>query len=286
MFVATWPVCCNVATVTRLGEAGLYQALDVAAPASHPPSLFYTLTEIPRALFEMTGLVATLPWLSRARRGDGHPVLVLPGFLAGDESTRLLRRYLAGLGYASRPWGLGRNSGRPDLMQHRLKERFLALSDGFGQKLSIVGQSLGGVFGRELAARYPDRVRQLIMLGSPFAAVGEGVSLAVAQRLLQASAGMPLETMRGLLTAPARLDVPATAIYSRGDGVVNWRACLERAEDHRTQNIEVIGSHCGMAFNPSVYYVIADRLAQPEDGWRRFDCRLPGLSIHPIVNGS
>ncbi|MDB9880424.1 esterase, partial [Pseudomonadales bacterium] len=64
--------------------------------------------------------------------------------------------------------------------------------------------------------------------------------------------------------------IPLTAIYSKGDGIVNWRACREAVEDHQTQNIEVWGSHCGMGFNPSIYRIIADRLAQSTTQWQKY----------------
>ncbi len=93
------------------------------------------------------------------------------------------------------------------------------------------------------------------------------------RRMFEQQSGMTVEQMRDLLEEmdPHRSPpLPITAIYSRGDGIVNWRVCLEHEEDKETQNIEVCGSHCGMGFNPVIYYIIADRLAQPEDDWQRF----------------
>lgn len=240
------------------------------------------LSELPRTLFEMAGLMATLPLLGSLRHGDGHPVLVLPGFMAGDESTLVLRRYLKAMGYRSLQWTLGRNTGCPEIMQYRLVELLLELSDRFDTRLSLVGQSLGGVFARELARLYPERVRQVITLGSPIALRNSSTTLPIVRRLFEQSAGMTAEEMRDLLADMApdiSPPVPLTAIYSKGDGIVNWRVCREPTEDHQTQNIEIIGSHCGMAFNPAIYYLIADRLAQPEDDWQRFDSWLPYFSF-------
>lgn len=263
----------------------MYEELDAEAHDAGPPSLFNALSEAPRTLLEMAGLMAALPLLASLPVGDGHPVLVLPGFMAGDESTLILRRYLRAMGYRSLPWALGRNTGRPEIFQHLLGDRFISLSETFGAKLSIIGQSLGGVFARELARLYPERIRQVITLGSPLAIRRANTTLPIVRRLFKQRAGMNVEAMRSLLASMdshASPPVPLTAIYSRGDGIVNWRVCREAHEDHQTQNIEVIGSHCGMAFNPTIYYVVADRLAQPEDDWRRFRSALPGYRLDHI----
>lgn len=233
-------------------------------------------------MLEIASLAVSFPLLGSLKHGDGHPVLVLPGFMAGDESTSVLRRYLRVMGYHSVPWKLGRNTGKLELMQHQLVDRFLEVFEASEQKISIIGQSLGGVFGRELARRYPDQVRQVITLGSPFATRRTGSTLPIVQDMFERSAGMSIETMRELLISidsDYSPPVPLTAIYSKGDGIVNWRVCCEAHEDVQTQNIEVIGSHCGMAFNPVIYYLIANRLAQAEDEWQRFNSDLPGCSL-------
>lgn len=267
----------------------MYEELDIDAHRAGPPSLFNALTELPRTLLEMGSLLATFPILASLRRGDGHPVLVLPGFLASDDSTLVLRRYLDYMGYRSIPWRLGRNTGDPQVLQGQLVERLLEEYQRHGRKLTIIGQSLGGVFARELARFHPDRVRQVIALGSPFATRHAGVTRHVVRRLFEHSAGLTIEAMRDILAAVdvrRSPPVPVTAIYSKGDGIVNWRVCREQREDATTQNIEVLGSHCGMAFNPSIYYVIANRLAQPEHDWRRFESRLPGLSLSNSASGA
>jgi len=197
--------------------------------------------EAPRAAFEAQTLVPAWPLLSLAPRGDGHGVLVLPGFMASDRSTRLLRRFLRDRGYAVHGWGLGRNLGTEDGLASRLRARLLELSLRHGGRVSLVGWSLGGVFARELAKRLPERVRQVITLASPFGG--------------QAAAPPP---------------VPSTAIYSRSDGIVAWRTCLE-PEGAQTQNLEIVGSHCGLGHHPLALFAIADRLAQPVDDWKPFD---------------
>ena len=240
------------------------------------PALINTLTEAPRALLEAGSLCTLLPMLPFLPRGDGHPILLMPGFMAGDRSLGLLKRYLRYLGYRPETWELGRNTGRVEHLFARLPQRLLGITDKAGEPASLIGQSLGGVFAREMAREYPQAVRQVITLGSPFAATNGRATLRTLAQLLRVASGRSIEEMsaimrqRNLHISP---DVPVTAIYSKSDGVVHWAACREVVEDRHTQNIEVTGSHVGMAFNPVNYYIIADRLAQRPDRWKKFSWR-------------
>ena len=238
--------------------------------ANSPPSLFATLAELPRVMIEAQSLA--LSWGSLLRclpKGNGHGVLVLPGFGADDSSTYLLRELLVRLGYDALPWRLGRNTGQPEL-ERRLLVRTRQLFRTTESKMTLIGQSLGGVFAREVARAFPDCVRQVITLGSPLAGSGADSATPTVRRLFELMSGNKPEATRtrttDMRTPPP---VPVTAIYSKTDGIVSWRACLEQ-ESHQTENVEVLGSHSGMAMNPSVIHVLADRLAQPQDSWRRF----------------
>lgn len=234
------------------------------------PPLAFLLAEGPRAFLETLTLPASSPWLGRAPRGDGHPVLVLPGFAAGDGSTRVLRRYLRGLGYHVHAWGLGRNLGVRGPLRERLRARVEGLHARYGRRLSLVGWSLGGIYAREIAKQMPGRVRQVVTLGSPFADVSWGSNATgLFGWFSETSRHRRSHLAARLRTAPG---VPSTAIYSRSDGVVHWRSCLEPENDH-TENIEVPGSHCGLGFNPLVLFAVADRLSQPEGGWQPFERR-------------
>ena len=263
----------------------MYQKLDLPAKLSsnenlksRPPSLLNALTEIPRTLLDMGALCLSAPFLASMPRGDGHPVMVLPGFMASDQSTALLRGYLKQLGYDSMGWELGRNSGRFEIIHHILIARFLEAVDDCGDKITLIGQSLGGVYARELARLFPDKVRQVITLGSPFGVVNGTAANPLVRSLFEIQSGLSIEEMREAIfemdphkTPP----VPLTAIYSKGDGVVNWRVCREAFEDFETDTVEVFGAHCGMGFNAAIYYIIADRLAQPRDDWKKFErCKL------------
>ncbi len=248
----------------------MYEALEIPEDGPAGPRFLDSATELPRVMLEMTSLAYSWPLLARSPRGDGHTVLTLPGFTAGDQSTLLLRQMLRRLNYDALPWELGQNTGSVEI-QEQLRGRFEAVLDAAGGTVSIVGQSLGGVFARILAHEYPDRVRQVITLGSPFASNGPDNVNSMVSRLFQNLSGMTEEEMRDqMLEFPAAAPpVPSTAIYSRSDGVVHWTTCLEY-EGHQAENVEVVGSHSGMGFNPLVLNVIADRLAQPEGQWRPF----------------
>lgn len=249
----------------------MYEQIEIRR--TQGPSLFNLFTEIPRTLAEISTLPMSWLPLRTMPKGDGHTVMVLPGFLAGDESTKVLRMYLERMGYKTTGWGLGRNTGQFEIMAKRLPDVFLELAEETGEKISLVGQSLGGVFSRELARLYPDQVRQVISLGSPIQMEKSEAVAGVVSRLFEQSTGMSPDDMRDALeyfdesTPPP---VPMTAVYSKGDGVVHWQACMEQEEGQQTENIQVCGSHCGMAFNPMVYHIIADRLAQAEDGWEKY----------------
>ena len=247
----------------------MYQTLDVeAAHSASAPSPLLSIAELPRTLFEAGALAQWWPLLTQPR-GDGHPVLVLPGFTAGDLSTAPLRRLLERLGYLALPWLAGRNTGSVQV-QRRAFQRFDQVRETQGQPVSLVGQSLGGVFAREIARRRPRDARCVITLGSPFGAThGREVNALTRQLFRHLSGRSPTAARRSTdLSAP--LDCPATAIYSRTDGVVAWQACLEQ-DAPLGENVEVFGSHSGMGVNPAVLHVIADRLAQRPGAWQRFD---------------
>ena len=237
------------------------------------PSLALALTEAGRAVTEFVSLQGLSPLLTLAPSGDGHPVMVLPGFLAGGGTTAPLRRFLTSKGYETFCWGLGRNLGHHAIGPEGelLGQRLESIHRKMKRKVSLVGWSLGGIMARELAKRYPKYVRQVITLGSPFG--GHPRSNHV-WRIFQAVTGQELDpaTMQDVfdnLANPPK-GVPTTAIFSKGDGVVSWRSCVEKTSG-LTDNIEVYASHCGLGVNPSVFFAVADRLALPEKEWAPFD---------------
>ena len=232
------------------------------------PGLGLLLAEA-RGIFEFNASLLLSPLLMRAPRGDGHPVLMLPGFLASDLSMAPMRRYLRELGYDSYAWEMGRNTGGVSRMRLALRERLAGIHAATGRKVSIVGWSLGGVYARDLALQAPDMVRCVVTLGSPFAS---DVRATNATRLYEFLSGEGADDNPELREAIAGdLPVPATSIYSRTDGIVNWRTCLLRPSD-TAENIEVhLASHIGLGVNPAALWAVADRLAQPEGEFRQFD---------------
>lgn len=234
-----------------------------------PPSRLLFALEL-RALPELGGFVASLPLLTAlAPRGDGHPVLVLPGLVTSDRSTLALRGFLKSKGYAAHGWDLGRNYGPLPGVERKMADRLKALADKHSRKVSLVGWSLGGIYARQLAKILPDEVRLVITLGSPFNGDPRATN---AWKLYEFTSGHKVDDREGhmggaISESPA---VPTTAIYSRTDGICAWQACLENELPH-TESIEVEASHCGLGHHPAAVYAIADRLAQREGEWKPFD---------------
>lgn len=235
---------------------------------------------MPRALLEMAALSASWPGIyAQASRGTGEPVIVLPGFLGADDSTLALRRFLTLLGHPAQPWLLSRNNGHPELTK-RFGRRLYRLHKVYGKPITLIGQSLGGVFAHELAREFPDAVRSVITLGSPFASKGSEDTNPMVMRLFERMSGITVDEMRELATeeqTSGPLPQPSTSIYSKSDGVVSWQACLNEPSDI-AENIEIVGSHTGMGMHPAVLHIVADRLLQDPDNWQKFKVTSPCAS--------
>jgi len=242
--------------------------MSATAQALRPPSKTLMFLE-GRAIHEFGAFLGALPLLSLAPRGDGHPVLVLPGLVASDISTRPLRSFLKTRGYAVSGWGQGRNLGLREGVRDSMVDLLREMSDSSGRKVSLVGWSLGGLYARQLAKMMPERVRSVITLGSPFAA---GPKATNAWRVYEMASGHRAEQVDprfggSLAEAPP---VPTTAIFSRTDGICAWQGCMEKTSA-TSESIEVESSHCGMGHHPAVVYAVAERLAQKEGEWAPFD---------------
>ncbi len=193
-------------------------------------------------------------------RGDGLPVLVIPGFGQGQGSTAAMRRLLKLQDFQALDWGLGRNLGLKKGMTARLLRQLDELAEHFGRPAALLGWSLGGVLARELARKAPDKVCHVISLGSPLAG-GHATTIEPLFARLNPGAARAGHD-------PARYQpppVPCTAIYSRRDGIVAWQAAMEPTAPN-TENIEVAGSHMGLGFNPRVWYAICHRLSPQTAG--------------------
>jgi hypothetical protein len=223
-----------------------------------------------RAIPELFGFAAALPALvALAPRGDGQPVLVLPGLTTNDTSTVAMRRFLKSKGYPTYGWKMGLNLGPRPGVEKGLIDLVNGLYDKHERKVSIVGWSLGGIYARQLGKMLPDKIRQVISMGSPF---GGSPRATNAWRVYEMASGQSShegdQHMGGAISAPP--PVPTTAIYSKTDGVCAWQNCIEERSDI-AENIEVKGSHCGLGHHPAAVYAVADRLAQPEGAWKHFD---------------
>ena len=231
---------------------------------------------------EALGMRLSARFLNNLPKGDGHPVMVLPPYLTSDSITSQLRRAAAEWGYETYGWGLGTNLEypEPNTMEGAIRERrkdLLAVEERLGKiyessgqrKVSLIGWSLGGMHARDLARRNPDKVRQIITLGSPLGDPRDTAIFAIASRI---SGNDPDEAAiarwLGDLNEPL-LGVPATSIYSDSDGMVA-PSIAKGVRGPQSQNICINSSHIGMAFNRRVFYVIADRLALSAEQWQPF----------------
>ena len=247
-------------------------------PVRPPPLRLMALESL--SVAELAAFMAASPYLRLIGRGDRHPVLVFPGFTADDRSTRPLRWILRGQGYWVHGWGLGSNWGPVPTVMDAIEERLLGVHGRHGVKVSVIGWSLGGIYARHLARLHPQAVRQVITLGSPFRFRPGDRSRASGLYDRIHGPGVVPPGMEVPEEERPPLEVPATAIYSRTDGVVRWHRCIE-AEGPLRESIEVRGSHNGLGFNPAVLIAVADRLHQPEDRWRPFRPPLGARSMFP-----
>jgi len=237
---------------------------DVSVSA--PRGLFQLLEQ--RVLYELGAMLAASPLLRVIGRGDRHPVMVMPGFTGSDLSTLPLRWNIRQWGYWAHGWHLGANLGPTPEILDGIEARLDEIHGRHGRPVSLVGWSLGGIYARELARAFPDRIRQVITLGSPFRMV-EGDESAATPLVRALESRFDPEFARLPEAVKPPLPVPSTAIYTRTDGVVRWHTCIDAAAPGH-ENVEVYGSHSGLGFNPFVLYVINDRLAQRPGEWQPF----------------
>ncbi len=232
--------------------------LSDAAPPSGPPGLLAGVGEV-RAGLQVPRLVAASARLARAPRGDGGVVIDVPGWLAAEVTNAPLRRFLARLGHDARGWGLGVNRGRPERDTRLLAKKVLAAAAESGRPVALVGWSLGGLVAREVARQHPDAVRRVVTYGTP---VVGGPTHTVGARHYGPDESQRITRLAQRLDAEHPIEVPVTAIVSRRDGVVSWRACIDRTS-HDVEHVEVRSTHLGMGLDPDVWSVVADRLSRP-----------------------
>lgn len=207
-------------------------------------------------------------------KGDGHAVVVFPGLASDKHATAPLTSLCEKLGYEARDWGRGFNTGprgEPNAWLDDLAQHVGTLATDQEGDLSLIGWSLGGIYAREVAKHLGSRVRQVITIGTPFAGKGDETHAGLVYRLVSGQKPVLDEaTHRQILTAPP---VPTTSIYSRTDGIVAWRACIQPGRRPDIENVEVAGSHCGLGWNAQVLEIVADRLSRPRGRWKPYEGR-------------
>src|SRR6266542_797647 len=222
-------------------------------PELRPPAPWAFLSE-GLGLLELPRLLLMYPYLSQQASGEGAPVMILPGFGAGDQSTAILRHYVQRIGYSARGWGLGSNSGDVPQLLPRAIQQVAAFARELGSKVRLIGWSLGGYLAREVARERPDLVHSVITLGSPVTGGPKYTAIAQAYR----QRGLDLDAIETWVEDRNRtpLEVPVTAIYSRLDGIVSWQACIDEGSKE-VDHVEVRTTHLGLGFSPDVYWIIA-----------------------------
>jgi pimeloyl-ACP methyl ester carboxylesterase len=233
------------------------------------PNAFMLMLEA-RAPWEFAATLATTPLFPRLANlpaGDSHPVVVFPGLGATDFSTALLRKFIRERGYTPYAWEQGFNFGPRNGVLQACRNLVKQTADKHGEKVSLVGWSLGGIYAREMAKEMPELARCVITLGTPFTGHPRATN---AWRFYELVSGQSVHDPA--LTAQVRVApaCPTTSIYSKTDGIVAWQCSINEAADH-TENIEVHASHVGMGLNPLALYAVADRLSQHPQRWQKFD---------------
>lgn len=247
-----------------------------------PPKLRHSILELSRVLVEISSTAMLSPLLKTLPKGDGHSIMTIPGFMGADGSTAQLRKFLNNRGYKAIPWGLGRNSSevRPssldDFLAHReriedqIAERVEKEFIASGRKITLIGWSLGGLYSVALAHRFPQWIRQVITLGTPYGDPRGTALYNVMGRIYdnkvevdEASlARWTAHTYRG-----GDLTVPVLALYSKSDGIVGEGIAQCQADPAYVKNMAVMASHVGFPFNPIVFAVIANHMVAAEDRW-------------------
>lgn len=212
-----------------------------------------------RAPLEFASLGLCIRSLLNAPKGDGRPLILIPGYLASDRSMRPLGAFLKYLGYVVHYPEMGRNMGKVNTDMLRLGARAQAIyRESKGQKVTLIGWSLGGVIARETTRLFPDAVNEVITMGTPiiggpkFTSIGKQYVLANNINIDEFELDVHQRNSIGF-------SQPITSIYSKTDGVVGWQASVD-VYNKQAKNVEVNGSHLGLGVNPQVWKIIAKTL--------------------------
>jgi dienelactone hydrolase len=247
-----------------------------------PPRLRHTITELGRVALEAGSSLLLAPLLKTLPSGDGHTIMTIPGFMGADGSTALLRRFLNERGYRAVSWGLGRNAAEAsadtleEFMEHRaaleqeLARRVAAECEASGRKVTLIGWSLGGLYAVALAHRYPQWIRQVITLGTPFGDPRGTAMYGLMSRINGSEGQVPEASLQAWVDytySGGELRVPVLTLFSETDGIVGAGIARCQGSPAYVTNMAVAASHVGFPFNPVVFAVIANHLVAPERRW-------------------
>jgi esterase/lipase len=228
------------------------------------PSLALYLSEFGRAAFEASAVAFSARKMVPPAKGNPGVILVVPGFTTDSKATVVLRRMLASAGYDVHGWSQGLNLGIRKNLFDGLAAEFDRLHARYRCEISVIGQSLGGIYARELAKVRPQHVNHVVTLGTPINdPQGAGSRVAGLYKLLNRDHSRDEETSHpfrawNISDAPP---VRTTAIYSKSDGICHWRTCIQHGNHAHVENLEIQGSHLGMGVNGRVLVAISERLA-------------------------
>ena len=233
------------------------------------PSIARMIAE-PFGLTELVNVIPAWGILESLPNGNGEPVMVIPGLTTNDISTTIVRKFLKFKGFNVYGWELGVNIKYSDSLEEKLIKRIDDIYQKHQQKVSIIGWSLGGITMRLLAKHEPKNIKQLIALGAPVAKITGATNVTWWYQLLtqEKTEDFNQQWAKDISAKPT---MPSTSIYSKTDGMVSWEYCMDWETGPQTQNIEVLCNHLGFGMTPTVWYILVDRLRQPEDNWQHFD---------------
>ena len=263
-------------------EPSMEAAVRRFEPDLRPPKLRHSIMELGRVVMEIGSTALLGPVLNTLPRGDGHTIMTIPGFMGADGSTSQLRRFLKRRGYNAIPWGLGRNAAEvrsdnlEDFLVHRDKmerviaERARQECEASGGKVTLIGWSLGGLYAVAVAHRFPQWIRQVITLGTPFGDPRGTALYSVMGRLYDNEDSADEGALQRWVEhtySGGRLRVPVLTLFSESDGIVGPGIARCQGDPRYVTNMAVVASHVGFPFNPVVFAVIANHLVEPHERW-------------------
>ncbi len=236
------------------------------------PPLYKMFLE-PTGILQLVNIVPAFGVLESLPDGNGQPVIVIPGLTTNDMSTLPLRKFLKFKNFNSYGWDQGFNLTYTQKLEDKLIDYVKKISDQHGEKVALIGWSLGGMTARVLAWKVLDYASQVISIGAPFRGLRGGSNV---DWWFEIVSGQKIQDFNPVWADEASKQpaIPSTSIYTKGDGMVSWQYCMDEEEGPITQNIEAGTNHLGLGMNPYVWTVIVDRLHEDLNNWKHFDTNI------------